>query len=825
MAGCARILGVDGYTVGGPGPTALAACGALAAPNAKGECETVGVTTCAGPELKADKNGGCAAALPAEDCVSSDQEPMGAYPGKSDSCRLFNCDPDPPRIFSTYGTPVYFARFVSGGAPGADGSKDHPFASIADALGWEPKPAAILLYAGEFLENVDVTIPVHIVGACPQTTRIASRDASRPVIRFGPGAEGASVNGVSIAGDASQVGVAVDRTARVNVGLARIHGVRLGITVDDSSGITISGPALIDGVGERGIVIRGSTVTINQTVIRDVGLAALSPALESAAIAVHPSRHAARGGKGWDPWNSPRSVVTVTQSFIERAPTGLYIEGSTAELSGVVVRDTNKGVAARWRPAGPVAGDVTIRQSVIENSRETGIDIWNAEATIESTTIRGSGSPCPASDAQRPIGAYPGNGVRARYDRVPAVPTDGGSTFDPASQTLTLSHSLVDGSRQAGIHVEGGAVTLDHSLVRGTLPESCTGELGDGVMAYAHKDFPVGSLRLASSRISGSAGPGLATFGTPISLAGVVIDGRTTGIARETPVAPIDGEAICAAEGRSARCVPEDGNPKRSVFGPDCTSRASELDCYTWCGEEFFFPGVLLSGPLVTEMLREPRIAPQLMHDQGCTALGGLEADRQYAVGLFGDRYVPSQGPVAISGRPLAAPGRSRVGLVDYGTLNAATTVPAFGVRELDLSFGLSNIVLACEGPPPALSVSAPASFYAACPTGIQGWVHELRPQPLGVSQPIYSTTGEQPTNDLSGQPAGGLRLFFNVSPGDYEFLLHPPGASGQCTPDFYGSFLQSGVPSGTTGRSFKLRAEAGYANSAAYVYCTTTSP
>jgi hypothetical protein len=88
---------------------------------------------------------------------------------------------------------------------------------------------------------------------------------------------------------------------------------------------------------------------------------------------------------------------------------------------------------------------------------------------------------------------------------------------DGATPTsLTLVRSLVERSRQTGVHALAASVDLDHSIVRDTAPEGCGGsELGDGVGAYAQPRLgqSVAEMRVHRSLVEGSARAPLVAFG------------------------------------------------------------------------------------------------------------------------------------------------------------------------------------------------------------------------------------------------------------------------------------------------------------------------
>jgi hypothetical protein len=839
-AGCAKILGVDGYVVGSPEVTTVCP-DPMTAPSGK-DCVKLG-PECASPGFVADPAGGCRAVLPSAECLSSDASPMGAYPSVVDCGFLSNnCDSDPPRNLSTLGASFYYVDPAA--APGGDGTPERPFATINDALKAPTRRDVLLLHSGTYHENVDLTYPVTLRGSCPTVptpTRIIGTSPSVPTIHIGKGADGSSVSLLEVSGDPAGTAVAIEHDpGAVKAGVGShlsslwIHDVRQGVTIDDSGeGAPLKvTQVLLERIAEHALTIRGSSVVVNQITIRDVASPSLSPAVESAAITVHPSRHAPHQETTtthWDPWNATRSQVSVTDSLIEHAPIGLLVEGSSAMLSTTVVRKTTTGVLSRWNPLGAIAGDVTIDHSLIEESAEVGVQVWNAHTTISQSTIRATGAECPTSGAPRPVGAYPGNAVRARFDHVPGAAADGGVTFDEASQALAIDHSLLDASKQAGLHVEGGATTVDHVLIRATATESCTGALGDGMMVYSHAGFPPAKVKISTTRIAGSAGSGIAAFGdelAPLSLDGVVLDGNAPGIARDSAQISIDGDPSCGSGASMSRCAPGSEPPTRSVSIATCSTK-NELDCVSTCVEGFNARGTVPSGPVVLDLLREPRIAPAISDAKGCVAVGRLEAGREYAFGFFSDVFVPSQGPVMIpAGAPWAPTGTARIDLVPYQTLGGGPTLDKqkFGPDGLDLALGVNAAVYVCAGPPPPLDPNAPLPLPRVCPTGVQDWTPTLVNPPPGTLGPYVTTEGFVPIGPRqAGTPVGGLWYYFNVAPGDYELRLSPDGKSGHCTS--MSPPVVTGVPYDSAASSsftdLRLRVEAGYATAAGYFYCT----
>jgi hypothetical protein len=843
VSGCAQFLGVD-FSVSHEGDAGRdgPACGPLQAPNEKGICLTVGVPPDGCGAAFAWDKGGCTALLPTNECVSHSgtswsgpNEPWQAIPGQRACANPDPCGGDSPAPAPDAKTARYAGNPVLPRS-GAPGTQYNPYPTIKQAL--DDKPDFVLLYAGDFAEGpLVIRNKVWIRGTCQARTRI-SGTSSAPTITFGAGSDGSELQLVEVAGHTKGTALAISGASGVTCDGIWIHDVADGITVEDAvktPWVALS-DILIERPAEHGIVIRGSSVHVGGlgvtqgttwgVVVRDVGspMSPPSPAVESAGIAIHPSRHARPiNAPGWGPAFSLRSNVTIEGSLVERADIGILAEGSKVAIGASVIRDSRLGVVDRWRPIGHMPGNLDIKQSTIEGSREIGLEIWNAHASVDETTIRTSGAAYPPADVPmpRPIGAYPGNAVRARYDHITCggplcdqQTADAGPEPEAVDQSVTIARSLIDGTTQAALQVEGGALTLDRTLVQGSAREAYTRKLGDGVVAYGYDHLPA-SVTFQSARISGSERAGVVSFGATISLQGAAIEGAAgaIGIISDTAV-NIDGVATCKAGTTWSPCVRVvDPSLDRSVVAANCGPGAKALDCTRYCFDPLGQTGVSIKRGTV-EFLRDPRIAPAVTDDLGCAELGGVEEGHPYEVGFFHDYYVPTDGPRQFQQGPSASL-RSRADILSYDLMGAGVN-GWFGFTEYDLA-DAAFALYACQGPRPP-SGSSLATLNDACPKGMEGWTVEITPA-VPVDGPFYSGLDNFPA---SGHPSalGGNVFFANLPPNDYEFVLHPPvGKSGTCSAEFFSSGVSSAWPSSDPLR-FKFRAEAGFVGGA-YVYCT----
>jgi len=98
-----------------------------------------------------------------------------------------------------------------------------------------------------------------------------------------------------------------------------------------------------------------------------------------------------------------------------------------------------------------------IKGSLVEDSHDTGLIVWGAEATIEATAVRRTWPPY--------VGQALGLGISVEICR----PTEGCDPAVPSSATIV--GSLVEDSHTAGLFVFGSEVSVEASAIRRTWPQ------------------------------------------------------------------------------------------------------------------------------------------------------------------------------------------------------------------------------------------------------------------------------------------------------------------------------------------------------------------
>jgi hypothetical protein len=140
------------------------------------------------------------------------------------------------------------------------------------------------------------------------------------------------------------------------------------------------------------------------------------------------------------PRDGTRGQLEIVGSVIEdRATAGLYLSGSAVRLQGSVVRRTTPGTADQVYGRGVVAqicpdtaqgSNLTMRASAVEDSREVGVFVYDADATLEGCRIAGT-TPNEAG--------YFGDGVLVGWQQIPSTAAITGTSVENSSRAALAS--------------------------------------------------------------------------------------------------------------------------------------------------------------------------------------------------------------------------------------------------------------------------------------------------------------------------------------------------------------------------------------------------
>ncbi|WP_437753959.1 hypothetical protein [Sorangium sp. So ce1389] len=217
---------------------------------------------------------------------------------------------------------------------------------------------------------------------------------------------------------------------------------------------------------------------------------------------------ASAGAQGVRAYNEQGPAqLTVRGSLIEGARSvGVHSAGAELVVESSVVRGTSAsggpGAGAN-RGAGGAPASLTLRASVVEQSRGAGVHVIAAEAIIEESVIRDS----VAVDADAA-----GMGVFA-------MPNTQGQPGH-----VTLRRSVVERNQEAGIWVQGSSAAVEETVVRDTRPYP--DDLATGWGVYIAADLANGRRSEATLKrvvVEQSRYVGVAILGSDVSLDGLLV--------------------------------------------------------------------------------------------------------------------------------------------------------------------------------------------------------------------------------------------------------------------------------------------------------------
>jgi len=516
------------------------------------ECRPVGVETCAAG-FSSDHTGGCTPVLPKSRCSDGEL----ALPGESSCHVVSSCGSGTFGDIPVGAGTVFVDASYAGGA--SDGSQARPFTTVQAGIDAAGLSALVAVAAGTYEEDVSIARAVRLVGRCPGMVTVRGKKGG-DVPTFSVRPNGAvTVSGLAITGPGpglaaggavvtvekvwvhdtggrginalyttplTQLNVRdslVERATEVGVMVygakATIERVAVrktnpvsgkwgrGITIDSNdaakraSEVTIR-LAVVEDTHENAIVVFGSRLTLERSVVRDT-----APRVAGSILGV--GVYAESIGK-------LVADVSVTDTVIEASTTsGVALLGAKASIERSTIRDKGSpadklqgyGVAAQPRESPPLPSEVTIRASAITRNRTAGLFLVSSTALVEGTILR-DGLPEPKTGAAGfGISLQQREGLDART-------------------TLTLRGSLIDNNLEAGIAVFGSQATIEGSVIRGTRPRTSDRLIGRGIdTSVMFGQAP--ELHVSSSIIERNEETGIALHGGTATLDGVLVRDTT----------------------------------------------------------------------------------------------------------------------------------------------------------------------------------------------------------------------------------------------------------------------------------------------------------
>jgi len=469
-------------------PPAPPSCGDFEMALPDGTCFRPGIEPGACSEgFEHDGGWGCVPILPAEPCPPG----LVAVPGDT------QCRPVMPCGAGQWGTlPVDgTTQHVDGAYAGGDsnGSAARPWTTIGEAYAAAAPGALVAVAAGSYGEAVAIVgKPVRLWGVCPDRVAILGQGSDAVTLTVRSGADGTEIGGLSISGATHALVVTGAQNVLVDRVWVHDNGGR-GVNVESTLGpasVELRG-SLIEQNHEYGVMVAGSTVTVDGSVVRTTqpgggGQTAGRGINIQLACTDTPS------GLQCDPF--ARSLATLRRSVVEdNHEYGLLVSGSDATVEATVVRRTlpspsdqmlGVGVSVQvscvTTPTGQkcdltTASSAAFFGSLIEQNYEVGLLVMGSHARMDRSVVRAT--------LPRAADQESGRGINVR---APCYLTDFGQQCDTSARsTFTLFRSLVEDNHKVGVYAAGADVTVDGSVIRATLPITTQQTFGRGMEAVA----------------------------------------------------------------------------------------------------------------------------------------------------------------------------------------------------------------------------------------------------------------------------------------------------------------------------------------------------
>jgi hypothetical protein len=330
----------------------------------------------------------------------------------------------------------------------------------------------------------------------------------------------------------------------------------------------------IHGTGDIGLVVQGPksvTVTASRLLIEGataagIGLGTANLVLSDSIVRDTQSGAGKTGGRGIQV--QAKAVLTMKRSIVERnRDSGIFLSGAEATIDGSVVRDTmavekdkmfGRGISARGDVVGKTPSKLTLRGSIVERNHSAGVWISGSQVSVSDTVIRDTLN--ALADGKE------GSGLDLSVD-----------SETMARSTGTLTSSLIAKNHDGGIVAFGSDLTVKSTIVRDTEARDFDKRFGTGIHAQLDPDIKSKAvLKIDSSLITHNRYDGLSLIGSDATLENTVISetlpaANNNGLGRGMSVQDDDATAVRSVLILRKTVVERNRESGIAVFGSDAT--------------------------------------------------------------------------------------------------------------------------------------------------------------------------------------------------------------------------------------------------------------
>ncbi|HZO13385.1 MAG TPA: right-handed parallel beta-helix repeat-containing protein [Polyangiaceae bacterium] len=435
-----------------------------------GSCLSVGVPPdgC-GSGFAHDGVYGCEPVLPSEPCDAG----FMAIPGETECRPVMACGAGTWGDIPTEPNTQYVDDDYAGGD--SDGTASKPWTTIEAAIFAAQSGAVIAVAEGVYAVSAVSPKTIRIWGVCPEKTEFSGASFDVAIITLLAGADGSEIHGVSFRGQG--VGIGVAGASDVQIDRVWVHNLSttgIGAIYQDTASSVHVVDSLIEHVGSFGVLVRGSALTFERSIVRSV-----APSLSGSY------------GRGFNIYDctpqegctpTTRGSLDIRSSVVEdTAELGIHIAGSDLTMTATLVRRTapelstqtggrNVNIEMSCEPLGcarEFQSTANVQGSVIEQGSEVGLAIAGSFVTVNDTVVR---TTAPEAATQRK-----GWGIGSQFPCTPA------ECFPDMATSLEVRRSYIADSHDAALLSLVSDLLLEGTVLARTLPNAQTGENGRGL--------------------------------------------------------------------------------------------------------------------------------------------------------------------------------------------------------------------------------------------------------------------------------------------------------------------------------------------------------